>query len=319
MESSSPARSILDPYATCFDVPVRGGELRVARSGPPPGQARAVVLAAHGVTASLMTWLTVARLLDDDVCLLAPDLRGRGRSAALPGPYGMATHVVDLLAVLDHAGVDSAVLLGHSMGAYLGARLAAEHPERATALVLIDAGLPLAPPDDLERAVETAVASAITRLTTTFPSAEHYVDGWHTHPAFARVWSDDVEAYARYDVVETERGARCAASMDAVRIDTEEMVRDDATRTALERVHCPVELLRAERGLFGDADDPLIATDELRAFAASHPWVHVEAVSDVNHYTIVMGGGPGAPHVAAAVAAAVSNGRRPTVNPGPRL
>jgi len=75
------------------------------------------VLAAHGVTASLMTWRTVARELDGGACLLAPDLRGRRRSAALPGPYGMAVHVADLLAVLDHVGAASVVLAGPSMGA----------------------------------------------------------------------------------------------------------------------------------------------------------------------------------------------------------
>src|ERR1700730_18275985 len=120
------------------------------RRRPRRGEAACVVLAAHGVTASLMTWRTVARRLDQRICLLAPDFRGRGRRAKLPGPYGMATHVADLLAVLDHVGAQSVVLVGHSMGAYVVARLAAEHPERARALVLLDAGLPFPRPEDPE-------------------------------------------------------------------------------------------------------------------------------------------------------------------------
>jgi pimeloyl-ACP methyl ester carboxylesterase len=252
-----------------------------------------------------MTWLTLARQLPDTICFLAPDLRGRGRSAALPGPYGMASHVADLIAVLDHVGASSAVLLGHSLGAYVDARLAAEHPERVTSLVMLDAGIPLEPPEDVERMVDTAVATAITRLMISFPSVDHYVDGWRQHPAFGRAWNDDIEAYARYDMVDDGHGARCAASLEAVRTDTEELVRDTSTRTALERVHCPVHLLRAERGLFDDIDDPLITADELRAFSATHPWVRIDAVQGVNHYTLVMGDGPGAPAVAAAVEAAV--------------
>ena len=42
-----------------------------------------------------------------------------------------------MLAVLDDAGVQRAVVAGHSMGAYVAARLAAEHPERVASLVLV--------------------------------------------------------------------------------------------------------------------------------------------------------------------------------------
>jgi pimeloyl-ACP methyl ester carboxylesterase len=268
------------------------------------------VLAAHGVTASLMTWLSVARRLDEHICLLAPDLRGRGLSASLPGPYGMAAHVDDLIAVLDHVGAPSAVLMGHSMGAWVVARLAAEHPERAQALVLLDAGLPFHRPDDPGALLDSAVANSVMRLAITFPSADQYVQGWRAHPAFAQAWDEDIEAYARYDLVEDGRVARCAASPAAVRADSIEMVLDDVNRTALERVVAPVELLRAERGLFDD--DPLIPEDDVQTFTATHPAVRVEMVPNVNHYTLVMGHGAGPRTVVAAIEAACCDARSPS-------
>jgi lipase len=290
-----------DPFALRFEAPVAGGALYVARAGPPAAEAQAVVLAAHGVTASLMTWRSVARELDARICLLAPDLRGRGRSAGLPGPYGMATHVADLLAVLDYVRTPTAVLVGHSMGAYLVARVAAEHPERASGLVLLDAGLPFPLPDDPSEMLGSAVANAVARLGITFPSVEQYIQGWRAHPAFAHSWDEDIEAYARYDLVEDDHVVRCVASAPAVEIDSREMVVDDSNRTALARVRAPVQLLRAERGLFDD--DPLIPAAALHVFAAAHPSVRVEEVADVNHYTLVMGRGPGPDHVVAAIEA----------------
>ena len=290
-----------DPFAVRFEVPVAGGALHVARAGTTAAAAECVALAVHGVTASLMTWRSVARELDERICLLAPDLRGRGRSARLPGPYGMAAHVADLMAVLDYIGAPTAVLVGHSMGAYLGARLAAEHPERVAGLVLLDAGLPLPPPDDSDEMLEDAVASSVMRLAISFPSVDQYVRGWQAHPAFAHAWDEDVEAYARYDLVEDGGLVRCSASTPAVRTDSREMVLDPVTRTALDRVRAPTQLLRAERGLF-DAD-PLFAADELRAFAAAHPSVRVEEVADVNHYTLVMGHSAGPHRVVAAIQA----------------
>jgi pimeloyl-ACP methyl ester carboxylesterase len=292
-----------DPFTARFETPVTGGALHVARAGPPADAAECVVLAAHGITASLMTWQSVARELDDRICLLAPDLRGRGRSATLPGPYGMVAHVADLIAVLDHVGTRSAVLMGHSMGAYIAARLAADHPERAAGLVLLDAGLPLPRPDNPEEMLDSAVANAVLRLSITFSSADEYIRGWRAHPAFVDAWDEDLEAYARYDLVEDGHVARCSASPEAVRTDSRDMVLDDATRTALDRVRAPVQLLRAERGMFDD--DPLVPADALHAFSASHPSVHVEEVADVNHYTLVMGHSPGPHRVAAAIEASL--------------
>jgi pimeloyl-ACP methyl ester carboxylesterase len=230
----------------------------------------------------------------------------------------MAANVADMLAVLDHVGARSAVLVGHSMGAFVVARLAAEHPERAAGLVLLDAGLPFPRPDDPEEMLDSAVANAVMRLAITFPSADQYVQGWRAHPAFARAWNDDVAAYARYDMFEDGLAARCIASPAAVRADSTEMVLDDANRTALDRVHAPVQLLRAERGLFDD--EPLIPAEELHAFAAAHPSVRIEEVADVNHYTLVMGQSPGPSRVVAAVEAlcddAFRSGSRDGKKPG---
>jgi pimeloyl-ACP methyl ester carboxylesterase len=299
-----------DPFDDHFSVEVPGGALQVARAGPPPDDAESIVLAVHGVTASLMTWRTVARKLaaHSRASFLAPDLRGRGRSATLPGPYGSAVHVNDLIAVLDHVGAKRAVLVGHSLGAYIVARLAAEHPERAAALVLLDAGLPLPAPDDPDQMMRSAVANAVMRLGITFPSAHAYLAAWRSHPAFAHAWSDDVEAYVRYDLGDAAGGGvRCVASPAAVRTDSAEMVLDAVTRTSLDRAPVQdVHVLRAERGLFDDNDSPLIPAADLRAFAAQHPEVHVEDVEDVNHYTLVMGDSPGPDRVVAAIEAACS-------------
>jgi pimeloyl-ACP methyl ester carboxylesterase len=293
-----------DRFACRLEVPVAGGTLHVARAGTP--DAERVVLAVHGVTGSLMAWRTVARELDERICLLAPDLRGRGQSRRLPGPYGLAAHVADLIAVLDHMGAPSAVLVGHSMGAFLALRLAAEHPERALGVVLLDAGLPFAVPDDTEQ-FDRAISSVAARLAITFPSTHRYVEAWRAHPGFKKAWdgdpqaAEDLEAYARYDMVESGHVVRCASLAAAVRTDSKEMLTDDVTRTALDRVRAPVQLLRAERGLF-DAE-PLIPADELQAFAAAYPSVRIEEVAGVNHYTLILGPRHGPQRVAAAIEA----------------
>jgi pimeloyl-ACP methyl ester carboxylesterase len=194
------------------------------------------------------------------------------------------------------------------MGAYVAARLAAEYPHRASGVILLDAGVPFPLPDDPGRMLDGAVTNAVMRLAISFPSADAYVEGWRAHPAFADAWDEDIEAYARYDLVEENGVARCNASADAVRADSREMVLDARTRAALDGVRAPVQLLRAERGMFDEHDSPLIPGDALHRFAGTHPSVRIEAVADVNHYTLVMGRGPGPQRVVAAIERAVAAG-----------
>jgi pimeloyl-ACP methyl ester carboxylesterase len=299
------------PLAGRLDVPVAGGALHVAHAGPL--DAERFALGVHGVTGSLMAWRTIARELDEEICLLAPDLRGRGQSRALPGPYGLAAHVADLTAVLDHVGVRSVVVMGHSMGAYLALRLAAEEPERTAGVVLLDAGLPFNVPDNTKQ-FDKAISQVAGRLLTTYPSTRKYLSAWRAHPAFTKAWdadpqaAEDFEAYACYDMIESGHVVRCTSMAAAVRTDSREMLTDDLTRNALDRVCAPVHLLRAERGVFDT--DPLIPDDYLQAFAATYPSVRIEEVADVNHYTLILGPRQGPRRVAAALEAlCLANGR----------
>jgi lipase len=300
---------VSDPYEVHYDVPVAGGALRVARAGLPPVETDAVVLAVHGLTSSLMAWRTVARELTGrlDVCLLAPDLRGRGQSSRLPGPYGFEAHVADLLAVLDHARVERAVLAGHSMGAYAVARCAADHPDRAAAVVLVDGGMPHAdaPEGDPDEVVEEVTASLTERLPMTFASVDAYADHWAAHPAFAHSWTEDVDAHARYDIAGNPGSMRCVVSALAAGTDVREMLFDDATRTALNRVSAPIHLVRAARGLHDEEDKPIIPPEVMDGFAASRPDASVESVPAANHYTVVLGHGDGPLVVAGAIERAV--------------
>jgi lipase len=292
-----------NPFGACAEVPVAGGELLVASAGPPSGAGEATVLAVHGMSGSYVIYRSVVRELGRRMraSVLAPDLRGRGRSAHLPGPFGIGTHVADLLAVLDHAGAERVVLVGHSMGAYVVARLAAEHPERVAGVVLLDAGLPYAAPAiDPGAVIEMVVGPTIERLHMSFESVADYIASWRANPAFARAWSADVEAYAHHDVVSDGRTARCVVSEEAVWADGRDLLLDDASRTALEAVRTPVHLLRAPHALH-DEDDPLLPRPLLDRFVATHPHVSFEDVAGVNHYTLVLGDSPGPARVAAAI------------------
>jgi pimeloyl-ACP methyl ester carboxylesterase len=66
----------------------------------------------------------------------APDNRGTGHSGKPPGPYSLDQMARDAVAVLDAEGVDSAHVIGASMGGVIAQIIGVLHPERTRSLVL---------------------------------------------------------------------------------------------------------------------------------------------------------------------------------------
>src|SRR4029077_11565971 len=76
--------------------------------------------------------------------VLAPDLRGHGRSGYEP-PWTFPTHVADLIETIDALGIVRPAWAGHSFGGRLILELAARHPERVGRAVLLDPAIQILP------------------------------------------------------------------------------------------------------------------------------------------------------------------------------
>lgn len=266
------------------DVAVRGGDLRVGEwhpdaAGPP-------WLLVHGVTASHRAWAWLAAQAPD-ARLIAPDLRGRGRSNRVRSPVGMAAHADDLAAVLDALGIQKAVVVGHSMGAFVSAVLADRHPARVERLVLVDGGLPLALPRGLEprEAVRLVLGPTAERLGRSFATHDAYRDFWRAHPAFAGREDPELDAYFAYDLEGLEPDLQPATTFATVEQDSVDQNAGTAIAGALERMPRPTVLLAAERGLL-DEIPPLYP--DLSVVAAPFPRLGAARIAGTNHYSIVM-------------------------------
>jgi pimeloyl-ACP methyl ester carboxylesterase len=246
-----------------------------------------VAVALHGITASAMSWQAVARHTPADWTLAAPDLRGRGHSNRLPGPYGLDRHVADVTAVLRHLG-GRPVLAGHSMGAYIALLVRDAHPELVRRLVLVDGGLPLPVPDglDLDAVLEASLGPALARLGQTFPDTEAYLDFWRKHPALAEHWTADVEAYVRYDLTGEPGHMRSRAAEDAVRADGRDVLTGKPFEDALFRLKDPTPLLTAPAGMFG-VPPAMLPPEVVASWREQAPQLRPHTVAGVNHYTIM--------------------------------
>ncbi|MDO5675944.1 MAG: alpha/beta hydrolase [Propionibacteriaceae bacterium] len=259
------------------------------------------VLAVHGITSSSRAWEPLARHLPE-WRIVAPDLRGRGQSNTLSGPYGMARHADDVAAALDHLGIEHALPVGHSMGGFVVVTLAHRRPDLMDRLVLVDGGLPLPMPEGLsaDDALHLTLGPAAQRLSRTFDSPEQYIEFWQQHPAFSE-WNEDVERYVRYDLQGDAAPYRPATSYEAMAGDYHDLIGAECNEflEALTNLAVPATFLRAPRGMI---DDPggLFSAEYAAEWAAKLPGLAVVNVPGVNHYTITL-----SDHGAAAVADAV--------------
>ena len=175
----------------------------------PGGDPPALLL--HGIGNYGRVWDFVAKAVNGRMRLVAPDARGHGASAKPEAGYAPEDFVADAVAVMDALGLARPLVVGHSMGGAHAMALAASHPERVRALVLVDVG-PEIGRDGGERARRLSLgrpdrfadqAAALAYLHQTSPGYSDAVYANRLAHVFARdadgalVWRSRKDALAR--------------------------------------------------------------------------------------------------------------------------
>lgn len=224
---------------------VGGAELRVRRWS---GEGRPLLL-LHGASGSAASWgLTEAAWAGQEVWL--PDLPGRGGS---PGaPLARAEAVADWLAgLIQAAGLQRPLLVGHSFGGAVALQVALQHPGAVGGLALVASGGRLRVAPAILAAVAAATPEAPFRLDAAF--------GPSTAPAV-------VEAYA----VATRAVPPATAAADWAACDAFDAL------ARLGEVRCPSLVISGE-------DDVLTPPKRQRALAAALPGSTQVSLPNVGH------------------------------------
>ena len=175
------------------------------------------IVCVHGIESHGLRYLALAARLGAECRVVAPDLRGHGRSPKV-GPWTVARHVEDLLPIV--TALESPVLLGHSYGGLLAWEVARALPGGIAALVLVDPAI--------------NVSAEVARVS----QLNEYTSVGHT-------WPDEAAAFADFAAGRTPDGASSAAMDAAVAV-----VRRAADRRAAESAIRPRsrQLFDLERG-----------------------------------------------------------------------
>jgi pimeloyl-ACP methyl ester carboxylesterase len=136
-ENTHPAKELADPDSQFIEINGLAVHIKTMGQGEP------VFVLLHGFGSSLYTWNQVMEPLSQFGTVIAFDrpafglterpLKWKGQN-----PYGPEAQVELVIGLLDHYGVDKAILVGNSAGGTIAMQTALIYPERVSALILVD-------------------------------------------------------------------------------------------------------------------------------------------------------------------------------------
>ena len=130
----------IKPFPAGFrilEIATNGTTLHVRVGGTGPA---VVLLHDYGETGDM--WAPLAAELARDRTVIVPDLRGMGLSARADKGFDKKNQAEDVAGVMNALKADRADVVAHDIGNMVAYAFAAQHPERVTRLVLMDAPVP---------------------------------------------------------------------------------------------------------------------------------------------------------------------------------
>ena len=207
-------RSVVDAKADRDDWNVTlptGVRLNYVERGDPRGTS---VILLHGYTDSRRSYDRILPLLPSSFHVFAVTHRGHGDSGKPEAGYTPAHFAADLAAFLDAMRIESAVIVGHSMGSTVAQRFAIDYPTRTRALVLEGAFFPSPHNDAIREFFQTVntfrdpidprVVREFQQSTLTRPVPPEFFERIVSESLKvpARVWKAALEPYLTVDFSE---------------------------------------------------------------------------------------------------------------------
>jgi pimeloyl-ACP methyl ester carboxylesterase len=269
------------PDASVTDRFLAVGGVNIHYVDVPGGPPSLVLL--HGLSANAACFGgLIGAGLSPSFRVIAPDLRGRGKTDKPATGYMMADHARDVVGLLDALGLERVILGGHSFGGYLAIYMAAHFPERVEKLIVIDAAITLNP------RVGELLKPSLDRLTRVSSSVDAYLAEARGAPHLAGYWDADIERYFRAEIQENADGTAQAATSAMAIGQALQGVASEPWLEWVAAVRQPTLLLNAT-GPYGPVGTPaLVEPEYAQQTAAAFADVRYVQVPG-NHMTMVFG------------------------------
>ncbi|MBE7411073.1 MAG: alpha/beta hydrolase [Leptospiraceae bacterium] len=266
------------------------------------------VFCIHGITANHKSFQLIADFLHKNkMHIYAPDLRGRGRSDRPYGPYGIDTHVKDIIAIIDKLNLRNIVLIGHSLGCFISIHTVAKHPEYFKGLILLDGGGILNVWQKIKAL--SAIRPSLSRLGQKFSSTKDYIEQIKSigllkkwNPTMDDVFSYELDARKgggvrnnlRPENIESELNSMAGSLKPSMIIknflhDPRRFIQKlkEMNQIPYEKIKCPVLILRAGKFNLKKGDD-VLPLASMESMVKKIRKCKAYTLEDCNHSEIVL-------------------------------
>lgn len=199
-----------------------------------------VVVFLHGAASSCHWYDLVIPHVSDSYRVIALDQRAHGKTDQPSAGYDWRTLAGDVIGSLDQLGIRQAAVVGHSWGASTALGVAALHPDRVTALVMIDGGFGGVP-----RSPDMTWEEFKNRLSPRdiYGPRERYLGALRQQ--FAHCWSDQIESIVMSMVREDPDGTVHERLELANQQQMLWAMWSEPAHTMMPQVHCPTLIVAA--------------------------------------------------------------------------
>lgn len=245
---------------------VRGGDYFYDLAGHRPGHPdHPTIVFGHGYLMTHRLWDAQVAALADRYRCLRFDWRGQGQSTVTRGGYDPWDLARDALALTEALGIRRFHYVAHSMGGYVGYRMALLAPERLTSMVLIGTSPSSTPPAQLREYTQLLWAVRLLGYGPVFPKVLPilYGSAFLNDPARAAERAAQAQAIRSNDRTGIFRAGRGI------------FARDDVS-ARLGEITVPTRLL------VGDADAPHPPADS-QGPAAAMPYADAIVLPNTGH------------------------------------
>jgi haloacetate dehalogenase len=242
-----------------------------------------LVMLLHGWPQTWYEWRALIPSLAERFTVVAPDLRGYGQSDKPPGGYDKQTMAADVRALARALGHERLRLVGHDRGARVAHRCGLDYPDAVEKVALLD----IIPTRALFRRLDASLARGFWHWLFHLqpdlpellvgPQVEAYLRYFFERWTYQRA-AFDAAAIAEYVRAYTAPGALRGGFDDYRATFADDLVQDDASAAAGEKLTMPVLVLWGAMGLVNTIPSVL---DIWREYATD---VRGGPVADCGHF-----------------------------------